>query len=85
MTIYERSLKQEVYTELIWGIDGFVFRNYTVPHKEIPRNIEALRDEALNIYRGFTAEDTEEKLKKDENRIVEIRDYIKSVTPLPHR
>ncbi|MGN0683961.1 MAG: hypothetical protein ACI4JY_09820 [Oscillospiraceae bacterium] len=85
MTFYERSLKQEVYTELIWGIDGFVFRNYTVINKEIPQNIEELRDEALNIYRSFTAEDTEEKLERDEHRIVEIRDYIKSVTPLPHR
>ena len=85
MTVNERSLKQEVYTEIIWGIDGFVFRNYTVQQKEIPQEIEELRDEALNIYRSFTAEDTEEKLEKDERRIVEIRDYIKSITPLPHR
>ena len=85
MTLYERSLKQEVYTELIWGIDGFVFRNYTVTNKEIPQNIVKLRDEALDIYRSFTVEDTEEKLERDEQRIVEIRDYIKSVTPLPHR
>lgn len=84
MTFYERSLKQEVYTELIWGIDAFVFRNYTVQQKEIPQEIKELRDEALDIYRHFTSEDTEEKLEIVKNRIVEIRDYIKSVTPQPH-
>ena len=85
MTFYERSFKQEVYGELVWNIDGFVFRNYTISNKGIPQDIETRRNEALNIYRSFSPEDTEEKLENDKNRLIEIRDYIKSATPLPHR
>lgn len=85
LTPYEICFKHEILNEFAAHISGFVTRNYLYTHTPIPDVVEELEREAILMERTFTPDDDEEKLDSCLKRMQEIKKYIWSQTPLPHR
>ncbi len=86
MSDYNINFRREVYKELAAHVSGFVFRNYIYLDKPLPPQVKAIKEEAMRIEcRDILNYDTHEKLDALEKRLLEMKDYIHAVTPLPHR
>ena len=82
VTRYEISFKHEILNEFIASINGFIGRNYN--GRTMPEDISAMKNEVWSIYNKLPLEDNMEVLNSFENRLVEIRDYVRKNTPTAH-
>lgn len=85
LTRYEVCFRHEILNEFAGHISGFVTRNYIYTETPIPKEIEEQEREAVLMERTFTPQDDEEKLDSCLKRMQEIKQYIWSRTPVPHR
>ena len=79
---YEISFKHEILNEFIASINGFIGRNYS--DNSMPENISAMEKEIWQIYNKLPLEDNMDVLNGFENRLAEIRDYVRKKTPISH-
>ena len=76
---YEISFKHEILNEFIASINGFIGRNYS--GKTLPEDISAMEKEIWQIYNKLPLEDNMDVLNGFEQRLSEIRDYVRNNTP----
>ena len=81
-TRYEISFKHEILNEFIASINGFIGRNYS--GKTMPEDIFAMKNEVWSIYKKLPLEENMDVLNGFENRLAEIRDYVRKNTPVAH-
>lgn len=84
-TAYEISFKYEILNEFIASIDGFITRNYLYPDREMPSDIKAMESEVWDIYDKLPLENNMDTLNGYDKRLSEIRDYVHTHTPVPHK
>ncbi len=81
-TAYEISFKHEILNEFIASINGFIGRNYS--SKTLPEDISDMKNEVWSIYNKLPLEDNMDVLNGFENRLTEIRNYVREKTPISH-
>ena len=81
------EFRWEIYNEVAWGINGFIFRNYAYDNKPVPEELQKIDDEALTYTtsRDLFKYKTPEELDKVEQRLKELSELAHQLVPQPHR
>lgn len=85
-TTCDVAFKYEISNEIIASINVFLSRNYHHPlENNAPEEIVSIHREIWEIYHKLPLENDYDKNVEYQNRLIELWQRVKEITPQPHK
>ncbi len=85
MAAYDVAFEYEIANEVIAEIKGFIFRNYLLTGKTMPKEVAEIDKESREIYKKLPLEHDIDNMRAYKNHLIELMKSVKQMTPQPHR